>query len=220
MKEEQDMTNMKYEKLEELILRYPILSECREEIEKAFVLILECYRKGGKLMICGNGGSASDSDHIVGELMKEFCRKRELPDAIRKKLEGSGEEELSLKIKGTLPAISLDAHSALITAIINDVGSEYMYAQQVYGYGKEGDVLLGLSTSGNAKNVDNAVKIADVLGIGTVLITGKDGGRIKKSADISIRLPESETFKIQELTLPVYHALCLQLEDCFWGNNE
>ena len=203
--------------IEELFGRYPKLLECEGEIHRAMELLLDSFQRGGKLLICGNGGSASDSDHIVGELMKEFCIKRDLPWDIKKKLEEAGGTELSEAIREALPAISLDAHTALITAVINDVGAEFMYAQQVYGYGKSGDVLLGLSTSGNAKNVDYAVKTAKALGIGTILVTGRSGGLIKKSADIAICLPESETYKVQELTLPLYHALCLQLEEYFWG---
>ncbi len=214
------MPTVEFRRLHELYQRYPLLRECEAEIRQTLELLLTSYREGGKLLICGNGGSASDSDHITGELMKEFCRKRSLPEEIRRKLKESGGEALADQIRGALPAISLDSHTALITAIINDIGSDYMYAQQVYGFGKPGDVLIGLSTSGNAVNVDYAVKTARAVGIKTVLITGKDGGIIKNSADISIRLPEKETYKIQELTLPVYHALCLQLEDCFWGKNE
>ncbi|MBQ8970793.1 MAG: SIS domain-containing protein [Lachnospiraceae bacterium] len=207
----------KYRKLEELLKKYPILAECKKEIVEATELLINCFSGQGKLLVCGNGGSAADSDHIVCELMKEFCMRRKLPEGVKEKLRETGGEELSGKIRGALPAISLDAHTGLNTAMINDVGAEYMYAQQVYGYGRPGDVLIGISTSGKAVNVDNAVKTAKALGIGTILFTGKDGGRIKESADISIRLPDSETYRIQELTLPLYHALCLQLEDYFWG---
>ncbi|MCR5788825.1 MAG: SIS domain-containing protein [Lachnospiraceae bacterium] len=206
----------KYQKLKELYLRYPVLTECKEELEAAMDLIMACFRDNGTLLICGNGGSASDSDHIVGELMKEFCRKRSLPEEMRNKLLKTGGEALAENIRGALPAISLDAHTALITAIINDIGSDYMYAQQVYGYGREGDVLFAISTSGNAKNVDLAVKTAKAMGIRSILFTGRNGGIIKNSADLSVKLPETETYKIQELMLPVFHALCLQAEESFF----
>ncbi len=206
-----------YKELETLFERYPVLMKCRGEIIGALELMLSCLKNGGKLLVCGNGGSASDSDHIVGELMKEFRIRRPLSDDHKDRLRKAGGAVLAESIRGALPAISLDAHTALSTAVINDVGADFMYAQQVFGYGKKGDVLLGMSTSGNAKNVDYAVKTAKALELGTILLTGEDGGLIARNADIVIRLPDRETYRIQELSLPVYHALCLQLEQCFWG---
>ncbi len=211
------MTGSGYDGLNTLFERFPATEKCRAEIEEAFKTLYKSYKEGGKLLVCGNGGSASDSDHIVGELMKEFHGKRPLSEETIKGFEKTDPEgRLAKAIRGALPAISLDAHTALITAIANDVDPAMIYAQQVYGYGRKGDVLLGLSTSGNSENVIFAVRTASAMGLKSIVITGEAGGSISKTADISIRLPETDTYKVQELTLPVYHALCIALEEAFW----
>lgn len=207
-----------YSEIENLVKRYPILINAKEDILKAEKMIVSSYEQGGKLLVCGNGGSASDADHIVGELMKEFHRKRPLPKTFQETLKSFDEDGVIIEqLKGALPAISLNAQDAIMTAIINDCDSGIVYAQQVYGYGARGDVLLGMSTSGNSENIRNAVITAKALGMKTILLTGEKGGNISDIADISIKLPETDTYRVQELTLPVYHALCIMIEDHFWG---
>lgn len=207
-----------FSEVENLVNRYPILINAREDILKAEKMIVSSYEQGGKLLVCGNGGSASDADHIVGELMKEFHRERPLPEIFKKTLKSFDEEGMITgQLKGALPAISLNAQNAIMTAIINDCDPEIVYAQQVYAYGACGDVLLGMSTSGNSKNIKNAVITAKALGMKTILLTGEKGGNISDIVDISIKLPETDTYLVQELTLPVYHAICIMIEDHFWG---
>lgn len=226
------VTDRKVEKiLDELIERYPVLSANREGIAKAYELLKDCYDNGGKLMIAGNGGSAADSEHITGELMKGFVKKRRLPEAMREALHKAGEdfgeisgeaygaelaESLADKLQGALPAIALTGHDALTTAYANDVDGSLAFAQQLYGFGKKGDVFLGISTSGNSKNVLAAALTARALGIRTIVLTGGTGGKLAKTADCAVIVPASETFKIQELHLPVYHALCLMLEETYF----
>lgn len=205
--------------LEELMERYPALTCVKEEILKAYEILESCYENGGKLLIAGNGGSCADAEHIVGELMKGFVKRRAVSDEFAKKLTEADPErgkELAQKLQGGLPAIALTGHPGLSTAFLNDVDGDLIYAQQTYGYGKKGDVLLGISTSGNSKNVMYAMAAAKALGMKTIGLTGKDGGQLKTAADVAIVVPESETFKIQELHLPVYHALCLMLEERFF----
>lgn len=207
-----------FSEIENLVIRYPVLKSVREDILKAGKMIVSSYEQGGKLLVCGNGGSASDADHIVGELMKEFHRERPLPKAFREALRSFDQEGvITEQLKGALPAISLNAQNAIMTAIINDCDPGIVYAQQVYAYGVRGDVLLGMSTSGNSENIRNAVITAKALGVKTILLTGAKGGKISEMADISIKLPETDTYRVQELTLPVYHALCIMIEDHFWG---
>lgn len=205
--------------IEELIERYPNLSVCEDSIRKAAEILIDSYKKGGKLLIAGNGGSAADSDHITGELLKSFVKKRvpekTLLDSISKIDEGTG-SYLADKLQGSLPAIALTNNSALMTASLNDVDGNVMFAQQVMGLGNCGDVFLGISTSGNSKDIVYAAVVAKAKGLKTIALTGRDGGKIKDIADISIIVPEKETFKIQELHLPVYHALCLEIEEYFW----
>jgi D-sedoheptulose 7-phosphate isomerase len=211
------MEPMKY--LEELIERYPILSSVKEEIKKSYELLEACYEDGGKLLIAGNGGSCADAEHIVGELMKGFVKRRSVSDEFKEALKEIDPElgsALAQKLQGGLPAIALTGHPGLSTAFLNDVDGEMIFAQQTYGYGKKGDVLLGISTSGNSKNVMYAMTAAKALGMKTIGLTGKDGGQLKHAADVTIVVPETETFKIQELHLPVYHALCLMLEERFF----
>lgn len=205
--------------LNDLIRRYPVLSSIQEDIEKAYKVLVECYENGGKLLIVGNGGSAADSEHIVGELMKGFVKHRPVDDAMRKALsevDPARGAALAEKLQGGLPAIALTAHTALSTAFANDMDPVMCYAQQVYGYGKPGDVFLGISTSGNAENVMYAAVTAKAKGMKVVALTGKDGGKLAKVSDVAMIMPEQETYKIQELHLPVYHVLCLMLEEHFY----
>lgn len=199
--------------LERLTERYPALAGMAEEIRQAYELIRNSYEKGGKLLVCGNGGSAADSDHIVGELMKGFYKQRSLPEE-----EKGRYGELGNKLQGALPAIALTQHSALSTAFLNDVDPEMVFAQQVHGYGCKGDVFLGLSTSGNAVNVVSAAKVAAAKGMKVVSMTGRDGGALKQISDICLIAPAQITADIQEYHLPIYHALCAMLEEHFFGS--
>lgn len=211
------MEPMKY--LEELVERYPVLDAVKDDVRKAYELLEACYEQGGKLLIAGNGGSCADAEHIVGELMKGFVKRREVSDSFAECLRNADEvrgAELAEKLQGGLPAIALTGHAGLSTAYLNDVDGDLIFAQQTYGYGRPGDVLIGISTSGNAKNVMYAMTVAKALGMKTIGLTGKDGGALKREADVSVVVPETETFKIQELHLPVYHALCLMLEERFF----
>ena len=194
---------------DELYVRYPQLKGCEGEIAKAFNLLLTCYKGGGKVLTCGNGGSAADAEHIVGELMKKFRKHRDVDATIAAKLP----PELVAKLEGALPAVSLVSMSGILTAFANDVAWETAFAQQVYGIGKPGDVLIALSTSGNSANCVNAALVAKAKGLKVVSMTGAGGGRLGDLADAAIRVPETETYKIQELHLPIYHALCAAIED-------
>lgn len=190
--------------------RYPALEVCKEDIEKALGMMIDTYKKGGKILICGNGGSASDSEHIVGELLKGFMLKRpvtdeRIPEHLRKGLQGS------------LPAISLPSQSAILSAFINDVDPEMMYAQLVYGYAKAEDLVIGLSTSGNSKNVVNALEVAKCVGAKTLAMTGERESKMSELSDVTIRVPETETYKVQEYHLPVYHYLCAGVEAYFFS---
>ena len=206
--------------LDELIIRYPRLVPCREDIKAAYTLLEDCYERDGKLLIAGNGGSAADSEHIAGELMKRFKITRTVPPEFAEKLRSidvNRGENLAKNLERGLMAIPLVAHEAMTTAYINDVDGLGVFAQQLYGFGREGDVFLGISTSGNSKNVMSATVVARALNIKVIGLTGKTGGELAKVADVCIRVPETETYKIQELHLPVYHSLCLMLEDRFFG---
>ena len=205
--------------LDELIKRYPILERVREDIDVVYGILERCYENGGKLLIAGNGGSAADAEHIVGELMKGFVKRRPVTEEMKEALEKADPvrgKELSEKLQGGLPAIALVDHAALSTAFANDVDGMLSYAQQVNGYGKPGDVFLGISTSGNAENAMYAAVTAKAKGMKVVGLTGKDGGKLAGIADAAVIVPEMETYKIQELHLPVYHALCLMLEHRFY----
>ena len=198
-----------------LLERYPVLSDAMNEIELAFDLLCGCYDSGGKLLLCGNGGSAADCAHIVGELMKGFLSPRKLTKDDRAFFEDMDDATRRLpdKLQNGLPAISLCSEQSLLSAYANDVDPAMVFAQQVWVYGQNSpDLLLALSTSGNAENVVAAVRTANALGIDTVAITGADGGRLGDLCTVCIRLPETETYKAQELTEPVYHALCAALE--------
>ena len=205
--------------LNELLTRYPVLADVEDQIKEAYEILENCYKNGGKLLIAGNGGSCADGEHIVGELMKGFVKRRavsvEFANQLMKADPVRG-KELAEKLQGGLPAIALTGHPGLSTAYLNDVDGDLIYAQQTYGYGKAGDVFLGISTSGNSKNVMYAITAAKALGMKTIGLTGRDGGQLKEMADAAIVVPEKETYKIQELHLPVYHALCLMLEERFF----
>ena len=203
-----------------LIDRYPKLIVCRDDIMAAYELLEAAYSNGRKLLVCGNGGSASDSEHIVGELMKEFKLKRKVYSdqaAALKEIDSELGQILADNLQGALPAICLTGHSSLTTAFMNDANADLVFAQQVNGYGKPGDVFLGISTSGNSKNVLYAAVNAKAKGLKVIGLTGGKESKLMKYADVCIRVPETETYKIQEFHLPVYHCLCLMLEDHFFG---
>ena len=202
----------------ELMERYPCLAECGEAISKAAEMMIQTYENKGKVLACGNGGSCADSDHIVGELMKGFLLRRPMDQEGVDKFADMFEdgEGIAKKLQGALPAISLTAQSAIISAFANDVDPELVYAQLVYGYGVAGDVFIGLSTSGNSKNVVSAAKVAKTMGLKTIIFTGKNQCVCDSFADVVIHVPETETFKVQELHLPVYHYLCAECERHFF----
>ena len=195
--------------MKELLERYPKLNVCATDIEKALALMVDTYKNGGKILVCGNGGSSSDAGHIVGELMKGFLKERKvtdekIPQALREKLQGA------------LPAISHCSQTSLMTAIANDNDADMIFAQQVYGYAKENDLLIAISTSGNSKNVVNAVEVAKALRVKVVALTGENGGLLKEMSDVTICAPSTETYKIQEYPLPIYHYLCAKVEEEFF----
>ncbi|MBQ2285434.1 MAG: SIS domain-containing protein [Clostridia bacterium] len=195
--------------LNELFERYPALQICEKDIEDALKLLIDTYKNDGKVLVCGNGGSAADSEHIVGELMKGFMLKREVDD-------GRIPENMRCNLQGALPAISLVSQSGVLSAFINDVEPEMMYAQLVYGYGKEGDLLICLSTSGNSKNCVNAAEVAKSIGVKVLSLTGEKESRLSQLSDCTVKVPDTETFKVQEYHLPVYHFLCSMTEKYFF----
>lgn len=204
-----------------LIERYPELITCKRDIEQAYLILEECYINDHKLLIAGNGGSAADAEHIAGELMKRFKILRPVPAEFSEKLkeiDPDRGENLAKNLERGLMAIPLVAHEALTTAYINDVDALGVFAQQLYGFGRLGDVFLGISTSGNSKNVMSATVVARALGIKVIGLTGINGGELAKVADVTIKVPETETYMIQERHLPIYHCLCLMLEDRFFGD--
>lgn len=205
--------------LQNLLSHYPDLADSIGAVEAAYNLLATTYRNGGKLLICGNGGSASDSDHIVGELMKGFERKRPISVELRQRLSAINPQSgdyLADRLQEALPAISLGAHAALATAVSNDTAGDMVFAQQVMGYGKAGDTLLGISTSGNSANVRYAVTVAKALGLNTIGLTGKSGGALRELCDVTICAPSERTLAIQERHLPIYHTLCIMLEQEFF----
>jgi D-sedoheptulose 7-phosphate isomerase len=205
-----------------LIERYPKLIVCRDDIMTAYELLETAYSNGRKLLVCGNGGSASDSEHIVGELMKEFKLKRKVyaeQCEAMKAIDLEMGTTLAENLQGALPAITLTAHSSLTTAYMNDSEPLLVFAQQVNGYGKQGDVFMGISTSGNSKNVIYAAITAKARGLKVIGLTGAKESKLMELSDVCIRVPETETYKIQELHLPVYHCLCMMLEEYFFGNH-
>ncbi len=208
--------------IDRLVARYPALKCCKTNIQKAYQVMVQCFESGNKLLIAGNGGSCADSQHIVGELMKGFKLPRKCSAEFAEKMckiDSTRGLELAEKLQGGLPSIALTDHQALNSAYVNDVqnGGLLTYAQQVYGYGRNGDVLIGISTSGNSQNIMNAVVVAKAIGMRVIGLTGVHGGELAKIADVAIKAPETETYLIQELHLPIYHCLCLMLEEKFFG---
>lgn len=208
--------------LELLLTRYPQLSVCKQSIQQVFEILVECFESGHKLLIAGNGGSAADAEHIVGELMKSFIAKRSLSSQEKDRLIQIDDElgnVLANRLQGALPTIALDGHMALTTAYMNDCEPLLCFAQQVHGYGTQGDVLLGISTSGNSKNVLYASITARAKGMKVIGLTGQSESQLSSFSDVTIKVPETETFMVQELHLPIYHSLCLMLESYFFGDN-
>lgn len=206
-----------------LMVRYPQLECIRQEVIDAYLLMEECYENGGKLLIAGNGGSAADSEHIAAELMKRFKILRPVSEEYAEKLKAIDPVrgiELAKNLECSLMAIPLVAHEALTTAYINDVDGLGVFAQQLFGYGRKGDVFLGISTSGNSKNIMNATVVARASDIKVVGLTGARGGELARVSDVCVKVPETETYMIQELHLPIYHCWCLMLEDRFFGKED
>jgi phosphoheptose isomerase len=206
------------ERLSLLLKRYPILQACESELTAAFDLLVAAYRSGNKLLLCGNGGSAADSEHMVAELIKGFLKRRPIPPAHAAQLEqaGPGGKAIAARLQGTLAAISLPSQVSLITAIANDLDYDMIFAQQVYGLGRPGDVLLAISTSGKSRNVSNAVLVAKAFGLKSIALTGRAGGDLAPLADVAIKVPADDVAEIQELHLPVYHWLSTELEETFF----
>ena len=203
-----------------LFTRYPVLANAKQSIVDAYLILEETYNNGGKLLIAGNGGSAADSEHIVGELMKGFKLPRKVTEEFADKLIGASSElgpVLTANLQGALPAIALDGHFALSTAYMNDCEPLLCFAQQVNGFGKQGDAFLGISTSGNSKNILYAATVAKAKGMKVIGLTGAKESKLSAFADVCVRVPETETYMVQELHLPVYHCWCLMLEDRFFG---
>ena len=207
--------------MEKLIMRYPALAAVKDEIAAAYEVLRATYEGGGRLLLCGNGGSAADCDHIVGELMKSFRLRRPISDELSASLSDLGEDgrRLADLLEQPLPAVSLCEHNSLTTAYGNDRSPDTVFAQQLLGHGRRGDALLALTTSGNSKNCVYAATLARAMGIRVISLTGASGGKIASLSDACIRLPETETFLVQELTLPIYHYLSAALEEYFFGTN-
>lgn len=203
-----------------LIKRYPVLASIEKDIVEAYLVMEETYEHDGKIMVAGNGGSAADAEHIAGELMKRFKTPRPVSDEFAARLKAIDPERganLAANLERSLMAIPLVAHEALTTAYINDVDGYGVFAQQLFGFGRKGDVFLGISTSGNSKNVMSATVVARALGIKVIGLTGAGGGELAGVADVCVKAPETETYMIQELHLPIYHCWCLMLEERFFG---
>ena len=220
------MKESAYAAIDTLITRYPALAPCAADIRDAEQALITSYRAGGKLLVCGNGGSAADAEHIVGELMKGFLLPRHLGEDLMEKLHEACDatdpktvDYLMQNLQGALPAIALPSQLAISTAFANDQAPDLTFAQQVLGLGRPADVLLGSTTSGNSKNVLYALRVARALGMKTIALTGASGGKCTANgcADITIQAPADETYKIQEYHLPIYHALCIAVEEEFFG---
>lgn len=214
------MKQKNMELVNEFRTRNPHLNTAVDQMLEAAKHILDTYQNGGKVLVCGNGGSAADAEHIVGELMKGFCLKREVSEELRDKIAAKNPKEaqfLCENLQQALPAIALVSHSALMTAFMNDVEPSMVFAQQVLGYGKPEDTLIGLSTSGNSKNVVNAVRIANSLGLHTIGFTGECPSKMSELCDVAIQAPQKETYMIQEEHIKIYHLLCLIIENEFFG---
>ena len=203
--------------LDTLFESYPALAGCKADIETACEMLIECYKNNKKVLVCGNGGSAADSEHIVGELMKGFNLKRPMPDELKKKFAGfENGEHIADTLQMPLRAISLVSHTGLMTAFSNDCDADLIFAQQVLGFGNGNDVLIALSTSGNSKNVVYAAETAKALGLKVLSVTGGKDSKLSALSDITVKLPKYTPFEVQELTLPVYHALCAAVEAEFF----
>ncbi len=215
------MKDRAQKRIDELVTRYSAMAGLRGSVAEAAERIIMAYRDGHRILACGNGGSAADSLHIVGELMKAFVCPRRLPAAWREKLASCAHSDyITQNLQMALPAISFVSEAGLLTAYANDVAPDMNFAQQVFGQGQAGDVLIAISTSGNSANVLYAAEVARAMGITVVALTGRSGGKLRELADVLINVPEDETFKIQELHLPVYHALCLAVEAEFYGEEK
>lgn len=202
--------------LNDLVECYPQLKSCERDIQAAFDLLVGSYGRDSVVYVCGNGGSAADAEHIVGELMKSFTEHRPLPPDFVERLQ---DNYIAGHLEGALRAVALTGQISLSTAFANDVAPDLVFAQQIYGYGRSGDICWGLSTSGNSKNVLHALKVARVKGMKTLGMTGQGGGQMRDLCEVCIRVPETKTYKVQELHLPVYHTLCRMLETRFFPTN-
>lgn len=199
-----------------LINRYTSLSQCMDDIEGAFELMILRLTAGGKILICGNGGSAADAQHIAGELMKDFLKKRPLPDNIKREIENYGGKQgrhMASRLQSAIPALALTGQDAFFTAFINDIDAELVFAQQVYALGNKEDILMGISTSGNSVNIINSLYVAKAVGMATIGLTGETGGKMADLCDVTIKVPAKATPEVQELHMPVYHTLCAMLEE-------
>lgn len=208
--------------MEDLLNRYPVLSSCAEKIDEAKDLIIDAYKNGSKLLLCGNGGSCADCEHIVGELMKGFMLKRPIGEKLKQSMKEKNcnlSDDVLSKLQLALPAVSLPGAVGLNSAFCNDVDPMLIYAQGVMGLGKENDVLVCISTSGNSKNCVAAAEVAKGLGLKVVALTGQSGGKLKEIADVCICAPETETYKVQEYHLPIYHYICASIESFFFREN-
>jgi D-sedoheptulose 7-phosphate isomerase len=215
-----DVANFLQESIRAACDTFESLQELAHPVTRAVDAMAECLCAGRKLLVCGNGGSAADSEHLVAELMKGFLKRRPISSADLAKVEAASETDgktIARRLQGALPAISLASPLSLITAIANDIDFEMIFAQQVYGLARSGDVLLGISTSGNSRNVSNAVIVAKGLGLGTIVLTGRSGGSLAPLAEVSIKVPADDIAEIQELHLPVYHWLSTELEEIFFA---
>ena len=209
--------------LQAMTERHPGLAVVREDVHRAFAALRDTFRAGGKLLVCGNGGSAADADHIVGELMKGFMKRRppsrEQASALRRADPAQG-EWMADRLQQALPAVALTGHGALATAFANDVAHELVFAQQVFGLGRPGDALLAISTSGNSRNVLYAATAARAGGLRVIGLTGEDGGKLAPMCDVAVRVPARSTPAVQEYHLPVYHAICMMLEEEFFAEDQ
>ena len=209
--------------IKHLVSRYPVLNDIFEDIQKAYGILEECFSRDGKLLVAGNGGSAADSEHIAGELMKSFRIPRPIDTTFAErlvKIDSVLGKELACSLEQGLAVIPLVTHEALSTAYCNDVNGEGVFAQQLLGFGRPGDVFLGISTSGNSKNILLAAITAKALGLKVIGLTGANGGKLLNLTDVCIKAPSTETYMIQELHLPIYHCLCMMLERSFFGTSK
>lgn len=206
-------------RLDHLTRKYPELGAIMPSLVQAFEALEACYRRGGQVLVCGNGGSAADSEHLVGELMKGYLSPRPVPEEVRRALVAASPDNgvyLADHLQGGLPTISLASQTGLLTAVANDIAGDMIFAQQVYGYGRPGDALIAISTSGRSRNVVNAVQVARARGLTTIGFTGGNGGALKLAAEVAVCVPHAVTAEIQERHLAIYHALCAMLEEALF----